>query len=245
MTTLPCQSWIDCDPLLYIDVTEAIRRGIGQVLFADDTACLVGFPHGDQPITEFTTLCGDLNAARRVFSRLPWERDILFAVHEEHCLPYLRENHCVQSFLGEAFYQMAYLQKTPVALPDSPYVVRPLDVSYLPQVAAIHKEEDQEYLRERLGSGMMLGAFDGDVLAGFIGVHGEGSMGLLQVHPDYRRRGVGRLLEAHQINRHLDRGEVPYGTVLTDNAASLALQRSLHMTVSAPTFRWFYTETSS
>lgn len=240
LTALPCQSWIDRDPLLYIDVTEAIRRGIGEVLFADDAACLIGYPHEGHPTTEFTTLCGDLNAARRVFSRLPWERDILFAVHEEHCLPILRESYRVQSFLGEAFYQMAYLQKTPVALPDSPYMVRPLDVSHLAQVAAIHKEEDQEYLRDRLENGVMLGAFDGGVLAGFIGVHAEGSMGLLQVRPDYRQRGIGKLLEAHQINRHLDRGEVPYGTVLTDNGASLALQRSLHMTVSLPTFHWFY-----
>ncbi len=67
---LPCQALIDKDPLLYIDVTEALRRDIGKVLYADETACLIGFPHGDGPATEFTTLCGDLDAAKRVFSSI-------------------------------------------------------------------------------------------------------------------------------------------------------------------------------
>lgn len=239
---LPCQAVLDRDPLLYIDITEALRREIGQVLYADEAACLIGFPHGDEPITEFTTLCGDLDAATRIFPRLPWEREILVAVHEEHCLPYLRENYRVKPFLGEAFHQMAYLQPTPPPLPDSPFAVRFLDVSYLPQVTAIHKDEDAEYLRDRLETGVMLGAFDGGALIGFIGVHAEGSMGLLQVHPDYRQRGIGKLLELHQINRHLARGETPYGSVLTTNEASLALQRSVGMTPSVPTFHWLFNE---
>lgn len=242
---LPCQAVIDRDPLLYIDITEAIRRGIGEVLYADEGGCLIGFPHGDKPITEFTTLCKDPDTAERVFAKLPWERDILVAVHEEHCLPYLRETYHIKPFLGEAFCQMAYLQKNHVPLPESPFAVKPLDVSSLDRVASIHKDEDPEYLQERLESGVMLGAFDGNVLTGFIGVHAEGSMGLLQVHPDYRRRGIGKLLEAHQINRHLAKGETPYGSVLTTNEASLALQQSIGMTASAPTFHWFFTETSS
>lgn len=242
---LPFQAVLDRDPLLYVDINEALRREIGQVLYADEGGCLIGFPHGDQPITEFTTLCGDPGAAKRVFAHLPWDRDILFAVHEDHCLPVLAETYHVRPFLGEAFYHMAYLQKTPLPIPETPFAVKPLDASYFDRVAAIHKDEDPEYLLERLESGVMLGAFDGDALAGFIGVHAEGAMGLLQVHPDYRRRGIGKLLEAHQINRHLAKGETPYGSVLVTNTSSLALQQSIGMTRSVPTFHWFFTETTS
>lgn len=239
---LPCQALIDQDPLLYIDVTEALRRGIGKVLYADETACLIGFPHGDKPVTEFTALCGDLDAAKLVFPLLPWEREILVAVHEEHCISYLKAHYPVKPFLGEAFHQMVYLEPTPLSLPDTSFAIRALDVSYFSQVAAIHKDEDEGYLRERLESGVMLGAFDGDTLAGFIGIHGEGSMGLLQVRPDYRRRGIGKLLEIHMINRSLALGQTPYGSVLTTNAASLALQHSIGMTPSAPTFHWLFNE---
>lgn len=235
---LPCQALIDNDPLLYIDITEALRRDIGQVLYADETACLIGFPHGDHPATEFTTLCGDPDAAKRVFSKLPWSQDILFGVHEDFCLSYLQETYHVKPFLGESFYQVAYLGTDPVAVPESPFPVVPLTPAHLEQVAALHKDEEASYLLDRLESGVMLGAFDGDTLVGFVGIHGEGSVGLLQVHPDYRRRGIGKLLEAHMINRSLALDQTPYGSVLTDNEASLALQRSLGMTVSANTFHW-------
>lgn len=235
---LPCQALIDRDPLLYIDVIEALRRDIGKVLYADETACLIGFPHGNSPATEFTTLCGDLDAARRVFSLLPWSEDILFGVHEDFCLPYLQEAYHVKPFLGEDFYQVAYLGTGPITVPESPFPVVSLTPAHLEQVAAIHKGEEASYLLDRLESGVMLGAFDGDTLVGFIGIHGEGSVGLLQVHPDYRRRGIGKLLEAHMINRSLALGQTPYGSVLTDNGPSLALQRSLGMTISANTFHW-------
>ncbi|MFQ7452543.1 MAG: GNAT family N-acetyltransferase [Flavonifractor plautii] len=38
----------------------------------------------------------------------------------------------------------------------------------------------------------MLGAFVDGTLAGFAGFHGEGSIGLLEVLPAYRRRGLGK-----------------------------------------------------
>lgn len=235
---LPCQALIDRDPLLYIDVTEALRRDIGKVLYADETACLICFPHGVYPATEFTTLCGDLDAAKRVFSKLPWSENILFGAHEDFCLPYLQETYHVKPFLGESFYQVAYLGTDPIAVPESPFPVVPLTPAHLEQVAAIHKDEEASYLLDRLESGVMLGAFDGDTLVGFVGIHGEGSVGLLQVRPDYRRHGIGKLLEAHMVNRSLALGQTPYGSVLTDNEASLALQRSLGMTISVNTFHW-------
>lgn len=239
---LPCQAIIDRDPLLYIDITEAIHRNIGKILYADTNACLIGFPHGSRPITEFTILCGNLDAAKQVFPLLPWDHDILFAVHEEHCLPYLRENYHIRPFLGDAFYQVAYLASEPLSIPESPFTVAPLDISHLKQVISMHPGEEENYFRDRLESGTMLGAFDGDVLVGFIGVHGEGSIGLLQVHSKFRRRGIGKLIETHMINHLLALGHTPYGSVLTDNVASLSLQRSLGMTASVPTFHWFCNE---
>ena len=52
---LPCQAVLERNPLLYVDIIEALRRDICQVLYTDEAACLLGFPHGDKPITEFTT----------------------------------------------------------------------------------------------------------------------------------------------------------------------------------------------
>ena len=40
------------------------------------------------------------------------------------------------------------------------------------------------------------------------------------------------------INQELARGRIPFGQVVTDNAPSLALQRSLGMTLSEGTLYW-------
>ena len=38
---------------------------------------------------------------------------------------------------------------------------------------------------------MFFGAFVDGQLAGFVGEHSEGSMGMLEIFPAYRRRGLG------------------------------------------------------
>lgn len=73
----------------------------------------------------------------------------------------------------------------------------------------------------------MWGLFEGNAIAGFIGMHPEGSMGLLEVLPEYRRRGYGYLLEAYLIRLHLQRGWTPYCHVVKGNEASLRLQKKL------------------
>lgn len=41
---LPCQAVLERNPLLYVDIIEALRRDICQVLYTDEAACLLGFP---------------------------------------------------------------------------------------------------------------------------------------------------------------------------------------------------------
>ena len=62
-----------------------------------------------------------------------------------------------------------------------------------------------ETLEERLRSGMMYGAFADGKLAGFIGMHAEGSMGILEVFEEFRRQGIAEALERHLINRILEK----------------------------------------
>jgi tRNA (guanine37-N1)-methyltransferase len=74
---------------------------------------------------------------------------------------------------------------------------------------------------------VLYGAFAEGKLVGFIGIHSEGSAGLLYVDNAYRGQGIGRSLEAYLMNRHLEKGWVPYGHVTTQNADSVGLQESM------------------
>lgn len=78
----------------------------------------------------------------------------------------------------------------------------------------------------------VFGALVDSKLAGFIGRHIDGSMGMLTVFDDYRRRGIGAGLEAFMINYVMTFGRVPFCDVYIDNAPSLGLQEKLGMTAS-------------
>ena len=84
----------------------------------------------------------------------------------------------------------------------------------------------------------LYGAFLDGKLAGFVGTHDEGSIGALTVVPEFRRRGLGTYLECLAIRKALERGDLPFGQVAPGNGASLALQRSLGMTISREMVCW-------
>ena len=94
-------------------------------------------------------------------------------------------------------------------------------------------------IRQAIGAGM-LGAFVDGTLAGFAGFHGEGSIGLLEVLPAYRRRGLGEALLRGAVRLALERGQYAFGQVLIDNAPSLALQKKVGMTLSEQPLYWLF-----
>ena len=49
----------------------------------------------------------------------------------------------------------------------------------------MYKRQDEDYLRSRIQDGMLVGAFYDEKLAGIIGQHCEGSIGMLMVAPKF------------------------------------------------------------
>lgn len=235
-----CQELFDRDPVRYIDMTEAVRRGIGTVLYASPSAALVDVPSPEQPNGFHTYLmcCAGLEESQRLCGLLPSGGGFLLAAHEDFCVPLLKERFGATLFLEGASYQAAYLRTQPPVLQDCGLAIRQLDVSGLPQVAAHYQLEGEDYLRSLLERGQLFGGFLNGVMVGFAGRHTEGSIGLLEILPQYRRQGFATELERYMIRLELSLCHIPFGQVLTDNAPSLALQRSLGMTISSGTLHW-------
>ena len=84
----------------------------------------------------------------------------------------------------------------------------------------------------------VFGAISGGALAGFIGRHSDGSMGMLEVFEGFWHRGIGSALERFLINYVMTFGRVPYCDVFTDNAVSMNLQRGLGLTESSGYTFW-------
>lgn len=112
----------------------------------------------------------------------------------------------------------------------SPLCVRPLTPDYAQTVLSHYSHPEFFTLEEivrRLAAGTVDGGFLGDELVGFIGLHDEGSMGMLEVFPQYRGRGFARQLEAAKIGAQLERGLIPWAQIFPDNTASIHLQKVL------------------
>ena len=139
---------------------------------------------------------------------------------------------------GNECVNAIYLKRE--ALPESSFDIRPLTMEYAQLASSTYHMGDLEYITELIEKQILTGAFEGETLMGFMGVHDEGAMGILEVLPEYRRRGIARALESYMINRSLERGEVPYGQIFADNTASLELQKMLGMEISEKRICWMW-----
>ena len=135
-------------------------------------------------------------------------------------------------------YQAAYFRGEPLPVRAD---VRPLDLHFFQAVLDGYRLfHDPAYVEDRLKAGVIFGAFVDGRLAGFVGEHHEGSMGMLEVFPEYRGHGLGLALESFQINRYLSEGRVPFDQVIVGNEKSMGLQRKVGMEISQDTMSWLH-----
>lgn len=100
---------------------------------------------------------------------------------------------------------------------------------------------DVAHIAELMRKRGVFGAIADGKLAGFIGRHDDGSMGMLEVYEPFRGRGIGIALERFMINYVMSFGRIPVCDVFCRNAASVALQYKLGMTAAEGYTFWFRT----
>ncbi|MBQ3273174.1 MAG: GNAT family N-acetyltransferase [Solobacterium sp.] len=113
-----------------------------------------------------------------------------------------------------------------IILPGTSF--RMLDEKDLPFVQETYTgfDADDAYLKRCLRRGMIGIEAEGQ-LAGYIGTHDEGAMGLLQILPQYRRRHYAEALETAMIRFLMADGRAVWGQVEESNTASRRLQEKL------------------
>ena len=219
--------------LLYLDMLEPIRRGTAELLYTESDGVLLY-----DRLAEAHMLGADTpQALERMLPLMEgctiltghqlWYKDRLAARFGLTC-----EQIC---------YQAAWLEETsPAPLPFGG-VLRLLDRSWAPWVYDhySHAFGGVAYMEGAIGRGM-LGAFVDGECAGFVGFHAEGAIGMLEVLPHFRRRGIGEALLRGITALALSRGQYAFAQVFTDNLPSLALQRKAGLTVSEDILYWLF-----
>lgn len=219
--------------LHHMDMLEALTRDNADVLYAEDDGVLLYNRSG-----EVYLLSAESDAGFDALCGLIRDPDQL-VTHQTRYMPALRERFGLKGEM--TCFQCVYEGGTPlpVELPEG-FTLRALTQENLDFVLAHYEQvPDPEYISGRIRDGM-LGAFRGETPAGFIGTHDEGSMGLLEVLPEYRRRGLAQALESAMIDRLLEKGQTPYGQLFTTNEVSRALQQKLGLSVTTEQLAWLF-----
>lgn len=218
------------DKILHIDMIEDIRRGKAQMMAVrEDGVLLQDKDSGVYMITARTK-----DAGERLLS-LTEPENAQYTCHQK----FVMESVCARfskTRVSECC-QVAYTRKTPLEEPEG-FDIRVLDESFAQIVSEHYGLADDGYVKERLGAGVVIGAFVDGELAGFTGIHSEGAMGMLEVFEPFRRRGIAYALEICQINRELAKGHTPYAQIFSDNEKSLALQKKTGLKISGGRVYW-------
>ncbi|MDF1495758.1 GNAT family N-acetyltransferase [Caproiciproducens sp. CPB-2] len=230
MSAKQAVSYLSKDMLLHIDMLEILKQNDTEILQASNRGVLLY----NESCGVYMISAQDGQTAEKMLSSV--RQPEVIVTHQNFCIDTVQKQFCFRR--KTACHQAAYFKRDPLPVPESAAVIRPLDESYLPFLLKHYSLAGIVSVQELLESGSMFGAFLSGALAGFIGTHAEGSMGLLEVLPEYRRQGIAVVLETFLINRFLAEGRVPFAQIIAGNTASLKLQQKLGFTVSEQAICW-------
>jgi len=209
-----------------------IQRGSARLICADERGILLEelqsgaimlHAHG---LDEGKELLDSINSAALVL------------LHQHYLVPYAQERYrlnylhsCVNAvyFAKELLAHNHTLQISPLGAEDFDQIWE-----------HYHSLVDAAYLRGRLLAGEVFGGYAEGSLVGFVGCHAEGSIGLLEVLPQYRRLGYGRALTAFMTNRLLTAEMLPFSQLVPTNQASMALHHNLGFTIDTREVYWLF-----
>lgn len=240
-----CKKCMMRQKLLHIDMIELINRGRARIVYHDaDEILLRDIVTG----IYFHTRMSDVP---QMEWKLPQalgkdERIECIVLHQREMVPLMEKHFHLKEDME--CLQGAYTRREKLPVrglygPDgrgeNGFSIRTLTEEFIPFVAEHYSEiGSPEYVTERILHGAVYGAFYEEKIVGFIADHEEGSIGMLYVLPEYRKRHVAMALETYCMNLAVERGEIPYGQVVLGNEASIRLQEKMGICFAKETIVW-------
>lgn len=228
------REYLERDSLLYMDMLGPLDRGMVEVVSLREDGLLLYNGPGEA----FMLAADSLEAGKALCAGV--EAMEIATAHDGETGAFLRDQYHLPDLRGCT--QAAYLEKEPLPVPPG-FEIRPLGEEFFSLILEnYHSFTDPEYIHKRIAAGVMYGAFQKGELLGFIGMHAEGSVGMLEVLPQHRRKGAATALMAFMTGFCLERGWVPFSQIFHGNEASLALHRRLGWALSQRPLYWVMPE---
>lgn len=218
------------DYLVNASIIEPIKNGTVEIFYASDKGVFVKDIHSDVFMLETE----DLELADSLLNDFP--RHCALVVHNDALCKFSMEKLKFSS--NVPCYQAVY-RKDKFGKQNSDAVIRLMDENEAGEAAAMYGFTSDDAVKH-IRKGLVYGCYLDENIVGMIGMHIQGSMGMLEVKKEFRRKGYAETMEKFLINSLLDRGLVPYCQIIEDNVASLSLQRKLGLDISENKLYWLH-----
>ena len=215
-----------------LGIGRVLKRGTGEIIYRDSDAILVW----DKVSKAFLFACDDTKKGLSTLDNYINEDCNLLMVSDYDLGKSAFTRYGFEDMIE--CYQVAYYGEKPKE--DTTISFRVANINDIDVLLENYDMISPDELREVVERGnIILGYYD-NTLIGFIGEHLEGSMGILYVFPEYRKKGFATALQKHMIAITMEKGFVPFGQVDKDNEISLKLQKKLGMVSSENLITWMW-----
>lgn len=222
---------MDLSGIEYLGFHRVMDRGTAEIIEKNDDVLFIR-----DALSEVNMLaCENDEVAKKVLDRHAHRKFELITTPNEAAARYAQKIFGYENILECCQY--AYLGEKPEL--DPRLTLRKAEAADLQVITESYDLVSEEEVDKTIKNSMVWMAYDekGD-LVGFIGEHLEGSLGMLYVYPEYRRKGYALSLEMAGFRNSIEHGYIPFGQVVSDNLPSLELQKKIGLVCADKKVYW-------
>lgn len=224
-------NYLNKNILLNIGILEPIRKGCAKIIYAENNGVLIFETESQSYMLSVDTF----EIGKKLLDSITDCN--LIAIHQSFMVNYVEKKY---DFLNKLeCYQAVYLENE-ILLENSMLKIKELTYKEKAIINEHYKSLTNDELNKLLDKKNILGGYINNRLIGFIGNHLEGSMGILEVFPEFRRKGYAYILESYLIKSMLDKGLVPFAQIEVSNIKSIELHKKLNFDISKESLFWFF-----
>lgn len=225
--------FLNTNHILYAGLIQVINRGTAKILEADEQGIFLQDAAGEA----FMLAVDSYEKGIRWLKKHETLNYPLLVLFRKDLFDFAREHYAFSNMLD--CFQAVYMPSEPPAIPRR-LQIKTATKEHLKVITEHYEALSEQELKHIIRQGHLFLGYHNEEIVGFIGIHLEGSMGLLEIFPKHRGNGYGTELEGFLISYMLEEGLIPFCQVETTNEKSLKLQKKLGLTISTEHMYWLF-----
>lgn len=224
---------LEKNQLLYAGLIQVIRRGTAEILEETEEGIFLK----DTVSGGFMLAVENVETGKEWLEKYSHLNHRLFVAFQKEIVDILKKEYGLSETME--CYQAVYPSNiSPVC--ENELQIRCAEKKDIETIMTYYHKLEEEELEKIIEGGDLFLGFQDEKMVGFVGKHLEGSMGLLEILPDYRRKGYGYIMESFLIDHMLKQNLIPFCQIEVDNEKSMALQRKIGMQISEEKMYWVF-----